>query len=91
MWKIIDRAANRVTYAAQLGPVGCLVLVVIEHSSGYPSERTDDIKSESSTITFVPGIAIQVDSSGKWTLNPLPGYGQIPTDLPPEPEDSAYS
>ena len=86
MWKEIDRASNRVTYAAQLGPVGCLVLVVIEHSSGYPSERTDAIKSESSTITFVPGIAIQVDSFGKWELNPLPGYGQTPSSDFPSPE-----
>ena len=82
MWKEIDRASNRITYAAQLGPVGCLVLVVIEHSSGVDlSENSTTVTSESSTITFVPGIAIQVDSFGKWVLNPLPGYGQTPTDL----------
>lgn len=90
MWKLIDRVENRVTYASQLGSIGCLVLVVIECDSGYPSEKKD-VKSESSAITFVPGISMQPDSFGNIKLEPMAGYGQFPTDLPPDPEDPAYS
>ena len=91
MWKTIDKVQNRITYAAQLGTIGCLVLVVIEHSSGgYPSEESE-IRSESSTITFVPGVSMQPDTFGNIQLVPMAGYGRLPTDLsadlPPEPEE----
>lgn len=83
MWKMIDQIEGRITSAVQLGIIGCLVLVESIHSNET---------GVSSTITFVPGVALQPDSFGKFQLTPMAGYGQLPpTDLPPDPEDSAYS
>lgn len=73
MWKLIDTESNDVaiprrTYAAQIGPIGCLILV--------------ETVGGASTV-FVPGVSVIRDTKsegGHFKLAPVAGYGQVPTE-----------
>lgn len=66
---MIDKEFNRFTYASEVGNLGCLVLVETKLNTGYNGVG-EDSKTESSTITFVPGISMKLDCDNKIHLLP---------------------
>lgn len=74
MWTLIDEMRTEEdhlgtakghlvkTYAKMVGPIGCLVLVVV---------------GTTSSTTFVPGVKLE-KKDDKWELAVASGYGEIP-------------